>query len=27
MCLANGKVVAAEVADHVTPHRGDVNAF
>jgi 5-methylcytosine-specific restriction endonuclease McrA len=26
-CLAAGKVTAATVADHVTPHRGDVNSF
>jgi hypothetical protein len=26
-CLAGGKVVAAQVADHHPPHRGDWNAF
>lgn len=27
MCLAAGLVVAATVADHVIPHRGDEHAF
>jgi len=27
LCLAEGKVVAATVADQITPWRGDVNAF
>jgi 5-methylcytosine-specific restriction enzyme A len=27
MCLANGRVTAAEIADHVTPHSGDLNLF
>jgi hypothetical protein len=27
MCLAERKVVAARVADHVEPHHGDVNSF
>ena len=26
-CLQDGKAVLATVADHVTPHRGDLNAF
>lgn len=27
MCMAKGLVVPATIADHVTPHRGDWNAF
>ena len=27
MCLAEDKVVAPRVADHVEPHHGDVNKF
>lgn len=27
MCLANGRVVAATVADHIVPHRGDRALF
>ena len=27
LCLEAGRVVPATVADHVTPHRGDYNAF
>ena len=27
MCLKEGKVVPATVADHVVPHHGDVNLF
>lgn len=27
MCLAKGAVIAAEVADHVVPHRGDYQLF
>ncbi len=26
-CLAQGRVVAAEVTDHIVPHRGDINLF
>jgi 5-methylcytosine-specific restriction enzyme A len=27
MCLARGLVVAAQVADHVIPHKGNYNLF
>ena len=27
MCLARGRTVAATVADHIEPHRGDVAKF
>lgn len=27
MCLDNGEVVAANVADHIIPHRGDIYSF
>jgi hypothetical protein len=27
MCLKEGKAMAAHVADHVVPHRGDWNKF
>jgi 5-methylcytosine-specific restriction enzyme A len=27
LCLARGQVVAATVADHIVPHKGDWNAF
>ena len=27
LCLEAGRVTPATVADHVTPHRGDYNAF
>ena len=27
MCLAQGKVTAATVADHITPHKGDYELF
>jgi hypothetical protein len=26
-CLKEGKITAAQVADHIVPHRGDVNLF
>lgn len=26
-CLKRGRVVASQVADHATPHKGDPNAF
>jgi hypothetical protein len=27
LCLERGRVTPATIADHVTPHRGDWNAF
>jgi hypothetical protein len=27
MCLADGKLTPATIADHVEPHRGDANLF
>jgi 5-methylcytosine-specific restriction enzyme A len=27
MCLANGRVTAATIADHIQPHNGDLNLF
>ena len=27
ICLANGQVVPAVVADHIEPHHGEVNSF
>ena len=27
MCLKQGRVVAATVADHIVPHRGDAGKF
>jgi len=27
LCEADGRVVAAEVVDHITPHRGNRDAF
>ena len=27
MCLAEGRVTAAQCVDHVTPHKGDWNSF
>jgi hypothetical protein len=27
ICLQSGKIEAAQVCDHVIPHRGDVNLF
>jgi hypothetical protein len=27
MCLTQGKVTAATVADHITPHKGDYELF
>jgi hypothetical protein len=27
ICLQDSKVVPAQCADHVTPHRGDINIF
>jgi hypothetical protein len=27
MCEKEGKIVAAQVADHIEPHRGDINKF
>jgi hypothetical protein len=27
MCLDQGKVVPAEIVDHIIPHKGDINLF
>jgi 5-methylcytosine-specific restriction protein A len=27
MCASEGRLTAASVADHVIPHRGDINSF
>jgi 5-methylcytosine-specific restriction protein A len=27
MCKSEGRITAASVADHVIPHRGDINSF
>ena len=27
MCKSEGRITAATVADHVTPHRGNINSF
>jgi hypothetical protein len=27
MCASEGRITAASVADHVIPHRGDINSF
>jgi hypothetical protein len=27
MCLHEGKVIPAEVVDHIVPHKGDINSF
>jgi hypothetical protein len=27
MCLSEGKIVAARIADHIEPHRGDPIKF
>jgi len=27
MCLSEGRIIAAKIADHITPHRNDPHAF